>query len=215
MNRQTILLSALGAVLVLVAFYIFLFQPKQDEIATVRDEIDTTVTLQTAARNEIQRLQAVRANAPRLESQITSAQAVVPTSNSLPGTLRALQMAADDSGVILTSVAPGRPELLEGATVEGLSHLDLSVGFRGSYFQMVDFLRRIEDPAITARGIVWGTGSLTKDDADYPQLVGTVGGSMFAVLEELPNVADADPTPAPTDGETPADGESEAAEEAS
>ena len=80
---------------------------------------------------------------------------------------------------------------------------------------MVDFLRRIEDPAITARGIVWGTGSLTKDDADYPQLVGTVGGSMFAVLEELPNVADADPTPAPTDGETPADGESEAAEEAS
>ena len=215
MNRQTILLSALGAVLVLVAFYIFLFQPKQDEIATVRDEIDTTVTLQTAARNEIQRLQAVRANAPRLESQITSAQAVVPTSNSLPGTLRALQMAADDSGVILTSVAPGRPELLEGATVEGLSHLYLSVGFRGSYFQMVDFLRRIEDPAITARGIVWGTGSLTKDDADYPQLVGTVGGSMFAVLEELPNVADADPTPAPTDGETPADGESEAAEEAS
>lgn len=215
MTRQTQLLTLLGAVLVLVAFFVFLFQPKQNEITELRDEIDSTQTLQAAARNEIQRLEGVRANAPRLESQITSAQAVVPTSNSLPGTLRALQMAADDSGVILTSVAPGRPVLVDGATVDGLSQLALSIGFRGSYFQMVDFLRRIEDPAITARGIVWQAGSLTKDDETYPQLDGSVSGSMFAVLEELPNVDDAEPTPEPTDGETPADGASETATEAS
>jgi Tfp pilus assembly protein PilO len=205
MSRQAKLLAALLALAVVGLFYLFGFKPQEDRRADLQEQVAAARAEQDAARLQVAHLEGVRAEAPRIEAQIAAAEAVVPRSNALPGTLRALQMAASDSGVTLTSVAPGRPVAVEGAT-NGLSRLDLSVGATGSYFQLVDFLRRIEDPAITARGVVWGNGSISADQDSYPELTANVSGAMYAVLEQLEGFRP-DGSAAPPPAATPTEGD--------
>lgn len=205
MTRQTALLSALGVVLVLVLFYFFVFQPKNEELALINEDIDAAVAQQATLEARIAALQQVRLRAPEIEAALAAAESIIPREAALPSALRQLQSAADDSGVELVSVSPGRPAAVEGEIPE-LSVLTLSLAVEGSYFQLVDFLRRIEDPAITPRGIEWNSGTLAP--GDYPQLVVSLSGQMYALLAappaaepEAPATAD---TPAPTETESAA-----------
>lgn len=192
MTRQAALLSALGVALVLVLFYFFAFQPKNEELAVIREDIDAAVAQQATLEARIAALQEVRLRAPEIEAALAAGESIIPRESALPSALRQLQLAADDSGVDLLTIAPGRPAAV-GGDVPELSMLTVSLTIQGSYFQLVDFLRRIEDPSITPRGLIWTSGTVTP--ADYPQLSVTLSGQMFALL----------PTPAPAATEPAAD----------
>lgn len=193
MSRQTAILSAFGVVLVLVLFYFFAFQPKNEELAVIRDEIDAAVAQQATLEARIAALQEVRLRAPEIEAALAAAESITPRESALPSALRQLQLAADDSGVELRTVSPGRPVAVPGEIPE-LSTISVAVTIDGSYFQLIDFLRRIEDPAITPRGIIWTSGTVSP--ANYPQLAASLTGQMYAVLP-----APAAPAPAPTETE--------------
>lgn len=184
MTRQATMLAALGVVLVLLLFYFFAFAPKNDELAVIREDIDTAVAQQATLEARIAALQEVRLRAPEIEAALAAAESIIPREAALPSALRQLQLAADDSGVELLTISPGRPAAVAGELPE-LSMLAVSLSVEGSYFQLVDFLRRIEDPSITPRGLVWTSGSLSP--GDYPTLAVSLGGEMYALL----------PTPAP------------------
>ena len=201
MNRQTALLAGLAGLLILVLGFVFVVQPRRAEISEVEDEIVDVQTQQTATRSQISALQDVRARSPELEAQLAAGNAVVPDVAALPSAVRQLQLAADDSGVTLVTISASRPERVatEGAP-EDLARLDLSLTVDGGYFQVVDFLRRIEDPVITPRGVLWG--SLSINPAEYPTLTANVTGTMFAVLEDGAALAE-EPPP----GDAAAEGE--------
>ena len=205
MNRQATLLGALGLVLLLVLFYLFAWQPKNDELADVRTQIDDAVAQQSLLETQITTLEGVRATAPEIESALAAAESLVPREAALPSALRQLQLAADDSGVVLLSIAPGRPVADE--LVPELARISLAIAAQGSYFQLVDFLRRIEDPAITPRVVLFDSVTVSIDE--YPTLEASLTGSMFAVLPAPPATEPEPATPAPT--ETPTDGDEEAA----
>ena len=205
MNRQATLLGALGLILLLVLFYLFAWQPKNDELAEVRTQIDDAVAQQSLLETQIATLEGVRATAPEIESALAAAESLVPREAALPSALRQLQLAADDSGVVLLSIAPGRPVADE--VMPELARITLAIAAQGSYFQLVDFLRRIEDPAITPRVVLFDNVTVSIDE--YPTLGVALTGSMFAVLPAPPATEPEPATPAPT--ETPTDGDEEAA----
>ena len=201
MRQQTLLVGALGAVLVIALWWMFLFSPKQDELAEVQAEIDAAVTQQATLQSQIRTLQEVRNDAPQLEADLVATETIIPREAALPSAIRMLAQAADDSGVSLVSITPGRPsQLVDGP--EGLAEIGVAIALDGSYFQIVDFLRRVEDPAIVPRAFLWEGMTLAIDE--YPSLAGTLTGRMFALLPAVPAavVPDAD-TPAPTATETP------------
>lgn len=183
MTRQTAILTTLGVVLVLVLFYFFVFQPKNEELALIREETDAAIAQQATLEARLAALQEVRLRAPEIEAALAAAESIIPREAALPSALRQLQLAADDSGVELVSVSPGRPAAVGGEIPE-LSTLTLSLAVNGSYFQLVDFLRRIEDPAITARGIEWNSGTLGV--SAYPELSVALSGEMYALLAAPP-----------------------------
>ncbi|MBW3659809.1 MAG: type 4a pilus biogenesis protein PilO [Actinobacteria bacterium] len=195
MTRQNAILSVLGVVLVLVLFYFFAFQPKNEEIAVIREEIDTAVAQQATLESRIAALQEVRLRAPEIEAALAAAESIIPRESALPSALRQLQLAADDSGVDLITISPGRPTVVEGAAPE-LALMTISVAIEGSYFQLVDFLRRIEDPAITPRGIEWNSGSLAP--TVYPRLTVSLSGEMYALLPAAPVPVEEAPVPTET-----------------
>lgn len=199
MNRQTGILAALAVVLVAALFYFFVWQPKDAEIAEIEEQIASAEQQQQQLERQIRELQEVRTNAPELEAAIVAAESVVPRDIGQASAIRQLQLAADGSGVDLPSVSFSEPAQLENAPA-GLAELTISVQVQGGYYQIVDFYRRVEDPAITPRGVVWR--DLSVSASDYPTLSATTSGSIFALLPTPPE-------PEPTEDETPADGADE------
>lgn len=206
MNRQMLLLSLLGVVLVAVLFYFFAWAPKSTEIEEIEAQIEQVLTQQATTTQRIRALEEVRQRAPEIEADLATVEAIVPREVGLPAALRLLQLAADDSGVTLNTVAPGRPAAVGD---QGLASISLNLSISGSYFQVVDFLRRVGDPEITPRAILFSSVSMAPEE--YPQLNVTVSGQMFALVgspappPEPEADPDADPdaaTEAPTDEAT-------------
>ena len=184
MTRLHIALVALGAILLVVVFWLLLWSPQQDELQQVRDDTEAARDQQQALVADRDRLRAVREEAPEVEAELAAASAVVPSEPALPSALRQLQQAADDSGALLQAVSPSRPSQIEEADL-GVSSIELNIQVEGGYFQLVDFLRRIEDPALTPRGIVWTNLTLARED-EYPSLTASISGAMFTRLPGPP-----------------------------
>lgn len=187
MTRTQSILAALGAVLVVVLFWLLLWTPKSDELAEVRAEIEGVQQEQEMTRTRIQALQAVRDRAPEIEARLAAASSLIPRDTALPSVLRQLQLAADESGAVLLSVSPGRPAPVE-ETEDDLAAMTVSVQLAGSYFQIVDFLRRVEQPDVTPRGLIWSDLALGVEE--YPQLSANLTGTMYASLPSAPPPSD-------------------------
>jgi hypothetical protein len=184
MKRTTMLLTGLVLLLVLVGWYLLIFSPRSDELAEVEAQIVDVQAQQQTTTTRIVELQGVREEAPQLQAELAAAESLLPRDTALPSALRQLQQAADASGATLVSVAPARPAAVEGATA-GLFAMPLNAEVRGTYFQIVDVLRRLEDPAISPRGLVWDSAAMTLDET-RPDLIVVLSGRMFAVLPAPP-----------------------------
>lgn len=206
MTRQLLLVSALGAVLVIAVWWLFLYSPGRAELAAVQDEIAAAQAEQASLQQRIAALEAVRARAPETEAAIAQLRAVVPDDPALPSALRQLVAAADDAGISIDSLATTRPE--EREELVGLNSATVTLTATGSYFQLVDFLRRVEDPTITARGLKFDTLAVSTDEP--PTLTISLTGQMYSVLDPPP--APEDPTVVVEDAEDQA-AEGETAEE--
>jgi Tfp pilus assembly protein PilO len=199
MKRSIILLSSLAAILVLALFYVLSFQPQREELQDLAAQLAAEELVHADRQAELVRLRTVREEAPEVAAQLAGGEAIIPHDPSLPSALRQLQLAADESGVVLQAVTTARPVSVDMADVAGWATMDTNVQLLGSYYQIVDFLRRVEDPSITPRAVSWRTVAVSRDE--YPQLAVTLGGQLHAVLEVPP------PPPAPDgavdDGEAP------------
>lgn len=208
MNRQMLMLVGVGLVLLLVLFYLLGWKPQSEELARIQTETDSAIAQQAVLESQIASLESVRASAPEIEAALATAESLVPREAALPAALRQLQLAADDSGVNLVSIGPGRPAADE--TVPELARIAVSINAEGSYFQLVDFLRRLEDPAITPRVILFENVAVSL--GEYPILGATLAGSMYALLPAPPAPVEPEPTtPAPTESPVPGATEQEEA----
>lgn len=189
MKRSQILLAVLAAVLVIAIFYVLLFQPAREELAALEVDIATEQDVQRELAAEIDRLRLVRDEAPEVEARLAAAEAIVPRDEALPAALRQLQLAADESDVVMLAVTMAPPAAVDEAE-PGLSSIEISLQLDGEYFKIVDFLRRVEDPMITPRGLEWLNLTVARAD-DYPTLSVTLTGRIFALLPAPPPPADA------------------------
>ena len=191
MRRTQILILALVAVLVVVVFFFLLFLPQRDQLAEVEELIADERAQHAVLEGDIERLRAVRQSAPDVEAELAAANSIVPNEAALPAALRQLQQAADEAQLTLTAITASRPVELDVGP-EGLSSMDVNLQLSGGYFQVVDFLRRVEDPAITPRGLTWTALSVARDE--YPELNVTLSGNLYArITGPLPPEPEAPP----------------------
>lgn len=195
------LVAGLAAVVLIVLFWLFLWRPQSERIDEIEVQIADLETEEQTLRGRIAALEEVRARAPEIEAALAAAESVIPRDAAMPSMVRQLQLAARDSGVELIAINPTRPAAFSEAVPE-LSVISLTVELRGSYFQMVDFLRRVEDPAISSRGIEWKSTTVTLEE--YPTLSGVLAGEMYATLPAPPevpleDVPEGEASPAPAD----------------
>ena len=195
MTRVGWLLTALLCVLLGVGWYFLLFQPTSEEIEVVRTDTEATLDQAAQQRARADELRAVRQSAPEAEAALAAGQTLVPEGAAIPALFRQLQQAADDAGVRLNTLSPSAPSV-ETRNEQELAVIAVSMSVTGSYFQVVDLARRIEDPLLTPRALQWTSASLSP--GEYPELSVTLSGQVFSrSVEELPTLE--------TDEEDPAD----------
>ncbi len=190
MKRTQILIVVLVAILVAVLFFFFAIQPQRERAAELDAEIALEQQQQALLEVEIARLRSVRDEAPEVEADLAVANAIVPREASLPAALRQLQLASDEAGLVLSSISTARPTAMPD-TLDGLSSIALTLQMSGSYFQVVDFLRRMEDPGVTPRGLTWNSVNISREE--YPDLNVALNGQLYTAQPAAPPPPEPEP----------------------
>jgi Pilus assembly protein, PilO len=153
-RSQERLLGVAALVLVLVAGAILLVRPQREAASQARDDERAAQRESQALHDQIRALEVLKANEPALREQAGKALAEFPPTPALPGLVNALQDMADKAGVELASVSPSPPKL--SSEHPQLAEIATQVTVNGGYFEIQDFLSRLEDlvkGADTASGV--------------------------------------------------------------
>lgn len=140
-GRARTIITVVGILLVVLVVFFFLIRPKRAELAQVRTEIEgeeaRTVQLQT----ELDRLKGLQARAPELEAELAVIRRLVPPNAQVSNLIFQVQDAANQAGLDFLSITPELPrQPPEGAA---LAQVRVSLGIKGGYFAIQDFLRRL------------------------------------------------------------------------
>ena len=218
------LIGLLVALLLTAAFWFFLYQPQNERQGELEAEIATLQGQESSLRARIEVLQAIRDDEVQIRAALARAEEYIPGAIAQPSALRQLQSAADAAGAtleVLTFGNPQPPATATGSTTavdtgepgRVLAAIPVTVVIDGGYFQIVDFLRRVEFDFPRAMLIQDITVEKTPDGT-FPRLRATMETQLFAIVaaEALPSAAGAAPAPAGGDAApTPTPSPSEAA----
>jgi Tfp pilus assembly protein PilO len=142
-RRNELILAVAGALLVLVAATFLLIRPTRQATTEAKTERDTAVSESQALRDQIKALEALKPNEAELKAKASLAKAEFPATPALPALVDALQDSAGLSGVELGTVAPTTPQT---STVSPLlAEISTTVNVSGGYFEIQDFLVRLEN----------------------------------------------------------------------
>lgn len=139
--RARMILSILGVVVVLVAFFFLFIRPRQQELARVEESIESEESRTLQLQAELQRLQDLQANAPELQAELAKIRGFVPQDDEVPNFIFLVQDAANAAGVDFVQITPELPKPPpEGAA---LAEIRAQIGAGGGYFAIQDFIRRL------------------------------------------------------------------------
>lgn len=195
MTRRTeLLVATAGMVLVLVVGTLLLVRPKQQAVAQATADRNAAIADSQALRDEVRALEALKADAAELRAKAEQAKSEFPTTPDLPALVEALQDAAGQSGVDLIAITPAAPK---ASTVQPeLAEIATGVNVRGGYFQIQDFLSRVEnlvkgaDPArvpprsvlVQSVSVSSSTDSATGDSAAATPGTSATSGELQAAI---------------------------------
>jgi Tfp pilus assembly protein PilO len=142
-RRQELILAAVGAVVVLTAGVLLLVRPTKQATAQARADRETAAAESQTLRDQIKALESLRPKEAELRAQATLAKGEFPATPALPGLIDALQDSANLAGVELGAVAPAAPKA--STANPKLAEIVTNVTVSGGYFEIQDFLARIEN----------------------------------------------------------------------
>ena len=215
MRRRAPLLAVVAALLLALLAWMFLITPQREQRAVLLEETNGIRAAQDRQRLEIARLEEIRDNELEVRAAIARLEQYVPGGTGQPSTIRQIQLAADASGVDITSVTFTEPRVMPEAPSpvepgDVVAEIPFTLTIEGGYFQGTDFLRRVENElprALMIDGVAVAEGS---PPARFPLLSVTLTARMFAVLpaSAVPGatVPEGTATPAPGATATPAPG---------
>ena len=172
MNRKVLLIAAGAAVALVAVWFLLLWSPQGAKLDAARERQAEAEDANGALALRIERLRDLRARRPELEADLVALRSAVPESPELDDFLLDTDAAADRAGVDITSVSPGKPaaagDAAAGTTAAATpapaaapataatdtavatagtppSAISLSLDASGGYFQILDFINRLDD----------------------------------------------------------------------
>lgn len=217
-ERARLIIAAVILVVGLLAVYMLLLKPRQNELNDLRTQVAAEESTSSALQLELARLKSLQENSAELEADLTAIRQLVPTTDEVANFIFLVEETAEDSGVDFVDIAPQLPKPPpEGAA---LAEVRVNIGAGGGFFAVQDFLRRLYDLDRALRiDILDMTGAPAPDDNGTLVTVDVTariffelpaGASSTPVQPEQPTVGDpGTETPAPGGEASPPPGNTE------
>lgn len=174
MKRQTVLIGAAAAVAVLVAWYLLLWSPRQADLSEASDRREAAEAQRAELATRVGRLRASQKEEPMKRAQVEALRTTVPDEPNLAAFILDTNDAAAKAGIDFISVAPAEPApaappvavpagTAAPAAAPGTppAEIKLQLQVSGGYFQVLDFLNRLND---LPRLVVTDTLAITSDE---------------------------------------------------
>jgi Tfp pilus assembly protein PilO len=182
-GREIYIITAVVAVVLIVAWYFLLFSPMQRKASDLDTQVQSAQNALDVANQEVVKLESYKKTAPQSRAEIVRLGKMLPMSEGMPGLIIELSKTAEASGVSITSI--GRGTTSTGSPF-GIQTVSLQVS--GRYFDIEDFLYRLEEYVafrnasfrvtgrllqVTTLSMAASTGTTTSSGS--PELAVTVG----------------------------------------
>jgi len=176
MNNRTITAGALGAVLIVALWWMFVFSGIRSESSDVSGEIDTARAETRSLETNLKQLEDLEARAPETEALLGELQAAVPQEAELASFIDEANALGTDTGVTWVSVTPA-PPTAAGST----GTIQFTMVVEGGYFQVLDYLNRVENMTrlVVVDGITVDEGGAAEGEDGPPTLTATLTARMF------------------------------------
>lgn len=139
-GRTFYIIAAVVALLLVVGWYFLLLAPKRTEIADLTTQIETAETNLNAEQQKLARYQSYQKSAPQSRTDIVRLGRMLPESEGIPSLIVDLTKTASSAGVTLDTISRG--DSSPGAPF-GIQTVTISIS--GRFFDVEDFLHRLED----------------------------------------------------------------------
>jgi len=145
MSRR-IRLALIGIVILGVALAVFflLVNPMRGDIDDLHRKIDEESIKIVAAQQELQQAEQTRREGRRNQGRLLELAKMIPTDPEIPSLILQIQDLADKAGIDWMQVSPAKPTFTENL---GYGTLQLSLSFKGSFYDISDFIYRAEQMA--------------------------------------------------------------------
>ena len=139
-GREIYIITAVVAVVLIVAWYFLLFSPTQQKLSDLDQQIDSANAALVSANSQVKQLEMDKKTAPQSRAEIVRLGKMLPVSEGIPGLIIELTKTSEASGVTVTSITRGTTTV---GSPYGIQTLTLQIN--GRYFDVEDFLYRLEE----------------------------------------------------------------------
>jgi Tfp pilus assembly protein PilO len=139
-GREIYIITAVVAVVLIVAWYFLLFSPTQRTLSDLDTQTQSAQSALDTANMEVVKLESYKKTAPQSRAEIVRLGKMLPESEGIPGLIIELTKTGEASGVEITNITrgtttPGSPFGIQTLTIQ----------VKGRYFDVEDFLYRLEE----------------------------------------------------------------------
>jgi len=186
-SRRAIAIGVGAALLVLLLWWFLLRRPQRSRISDAQDRREAAAQQAAQLQVTLSRLQDLKRTEALKRSQIEALRVAVPDQPNLAQFILDANDAANQAGIDFISISPSPPAAAgpatggtagtPGARAAAPASITLAMNVTGGYFQVLDFLNRLND---LPRIVVIDSLSLTPGSGtDTSRLSATISARMF------------------------------------
>ncbi|HEC08286.1 MAG TPA: hypothetical protein ENI86_01820 [Acidimicrobiales bacterium] len=197
MNRRMALSVGGIAVLIVLAWWMLIWKPAGNDLAAAEKRADRANEQISQMQVQLSRLEVIRDELPALQSQVQNLRTAIPDSPGLADFLLAAHDAEAASGLEFLTATANEPA---PGPVPGLQVIDVQLTGNGGYYQVLDFVNRLQAMhRIMSIGNITVVSANTEDTEQIgpPNLQLTISGRLYMTTPDTtgePTAPEASPT---------------------
>ena len=141
-RNATIAIGVIACLAVLLAGWFVLVNPVRSETSKVKADTTAQTESNDTLRLKIQAMRSIAKNLPAEQAELATLSQRVPDQVELPGLLRSIQAAAEQTGVQFNGITPSQPTPLTDAP--GISAVTINLDVAGGYAELEEFDSALE-----------------------------------------------------------------------
>jgi type IV pilus assembly protein PilO len=176
--KQQLMVMILIVLVTVAAFSFILFRPKLTQLTQLMNEEAQASQKIRATRLTLLRLQSAKKQASEINQRLARAKEILPAEGDIPSIILEIQDIANQAGIEFVSIKPG--SLIPN---DGYAELPLDIVIDGYFYDLVDFLYRLEK---MKRATKVSKIRIVEGKKKLPNIQTTISGSVFVLAPPAP-----------------------------